>query len=349
MEIVEKARAIKADAIFGRWKGVERSLTDPLEIPVVLRMGDKEYPDYPMLSGYYTEIGNMAAEFFYKHHFYNYAFFGYKGLIWSDKRRSGFEDTLKEKNMVVRCLYTDLSNPLNDAAVKQWLVSLPKPVALFAANDVLAAKISELCQETGIPIPDDLALLGVDNDEFLCNIACPTISSIHLDFERQGRELGATILRMRQEGIVPPVRIPVHPLNIRERESTPKFNIKDPYIRQIVDFIDTNYTAPISIKDIVRDIPLSRRAIEMRFKKEMAPETILSYLSRLRVREMCHLLNSTDMAVSLAAEKAGFTDVFNTGRTFKRFTGMSPAQYRKKTKGGSSGPADDGHPGNKEY
>ena len=346
-EIVEKAKAIGADAIFGRWNGVNNTLTDSLAIPIVLRSGPVDYPNYPMLSGDYERMGEMAAEFFYKKHYLNYAFYGYSGLTWSDLRRSGYERFLSNKNMTAHSLMTDISKPDEDE-LKRWLVGLPKPIALLCANDVLAAIVAEICQENNIRIPEELSLLGIDNDEFLCNIAYPSISSIHLDFERQGYELGEAIYSMHEKQQITLVRIPVHPIGIIERNSTLRHNIKDPHIRQIVDFIDTYYDTPISIKDIVKDIPLSRRAIELRFKKEMAPETILSYLYRQRVRKMCHLLSSSDMPISIAAEKSGFTDVFNVGRTFKHFTGVSPAQYRKNNKTTLSRTADNNHSGDKK-
>lgn len=348
MEIVERTKDINADAIFGRWNGVNKSIADQLGIPVVLRSGSMDYPYLPMLSGDYAEIGRMAAEYYFKHHYYNYAFLGYSGLTWSDERQAGFRNFLEKKGMTVYCFATEHSNSGRNPGIKHWLMNLPKPVALFAANDVLANAAAEACQEANIDVPKEISILGADNDDFLCNIACPTISSINLDFERQGRELGAAIYRMRQEGSITPVRIVLHPIGIKERGSTLRYNIQDPYVRQILDYIDINYTSPISIKDIIREIPLSRRALEMRFKKEMAPETILSYLFGLRVKDMCHYLSFTDMPVSLAAEKSGFTDVFNVGRTFKRFTGMSPAQYRKKNKRNASSTPDNSDPGYKE-
>ena len=329
MEVAERARTIGADAIFGRWDGVDRALSDPLGIPVVLRTVHTDYPDYPMLSGEYREIGRMAARFYVKQHYDHYAFFGYEGLIWSDERLEGFEQVLSDKNLTPFRFKTNINNP-DEEAIKNWLRRLPKPVALFATNDVLASMAGQLCLETGIRIPDEVAILGADNDTFLCNITTPAISSIHLDFEKQGYELGEALSRMRKEGIMPPIRIKVHPTGIEERGSTLRHNIKDPYIRRIVDFIDTHFDTPISMEDIVRDIPLSRRSIEIRFKKEMAPETILTYLNGLRIKLMCKYLATTDLPVTLAAEKAGFTDVFNVGRSFKRYTGTSPEQYRKQ-------------------
>ncbi len=347
MEVVKRARDIRADAIFGRWEGVNREISDPLGIPVVLRTVGLEYDDYPMLSGDYREIGHIAASFFLRQHYENYAFLGFRSLIWSEKRLEGFREMLSRETVSFHSFMTD-NNYSNEKEAKEWLVNLPKPIALFAANDLLASRAAEWCQETGISVPEELSILGADNDEFLCNIACPKLSSINLDFERQGYELGETLFRMRNENQNSLVRINVHPLNIVERESTFRHRIQDAYIKKIVDFIDLHYDTPITIEEIVRDIPLSRRAIEIRFKRSMAPDTILSYLTRLRVKSMCNYLCTSDMTINMAAEKAGFTDVINVGRTFKKYTGMSPAKYRNKYKESFSGSPDYSDSGNEE-
>ena len=327
-EVAQRAKDIGANAVFGRWDGIDHSLASSLGIPIVLRTVDNDYPDLPMLSGEYREIGRMAARFFLRQHYEHFAVFGYKGLIWSQDRLQGFREELGA-NGNLYTMETELGTP-DEESIKTWLQSLPKMTGLFAVNDVMALKVAELCLEIGIDIPGEIALLGVDNDEFLCNIASPKISSIHLDFERQGYELGEAIWRMHREGAMQPVRIKVHPVEIRERESTLRHNICDPYIRRIVEHMDEAFASPLGIEEFIRDIPLSRRAIEMRFKKEMAPDTLLSYLLRLRIQAMCKLLETTDLPVNIAAEKAGFDDTLNVGRTFKRYTGKSPVAWRKE-------------------
>ena len=347
-EVLERIRVVGADAVFGRWEGITKETADSLGIPIILRTVNQDYPVFPMASGDYHAIGRMGASFFLRQHYQSYAFWGYKNLLWSRQRIEGFMEVLKPRGMMVSIFETELGENAGER-VRNWLRSLPKPVALMTCNDVLAQEATEACLETGIRIPDELALLGVDNDEFLCNIACPAISSINLDFERQGYEIGAALYKMRQEGTLTPLRIPVHPVNIQERESTLRHNISNPYIRRIVEFIDANYESPITMDDIVRDIPLSRRAIELYFKREMAPETIISYLYGLRIRLMCRYLSTTDMPVGLAAEKSGFSDVLNVGRTFKRFTGMTPTQYREKMIKMRLGAPDYSDAGNEEH
>lgn len=334
-EIIKRARMVRADAIFGRWEGVTADIIRSLGIPVIVRTVDKDIPALPMLSGKYSEIGRVGGRFFLKQHYNNCAFFGYTGLIWSSERLRGFSEILHSGGVNVSTFTTSLHEP-NDEALAEWLKSLPKPVGVMAGNDVLAMKIAEMCLELGIQIPEELALLGVDDDEFLCNIAFPSISSVRLDFEKQGWELGETIYKMSEDGRTWPARIKVEPRGITERNSTLRHNIQDPFIRRIVEQIDTSYDTPITLEEILRDIPLSRRAVEMRFKKEMEPETMLSYLTSLRVNKMRKLLETTQLPVSEIAERSGFDDVLNVGRVFKRYTGITPRDYRNSALAGAA-------------
>ncbi|MCR5560876.1 MAG: substrate-binding domain-containing protein [Bacteroidales bacterium] len=329
-EVFERAREIKADAIFGNWAGADRETVESLGIPVVLRAGRDYAPGIPSLGGSYQEIGRMGAEFFLRRRYVNYAFFGYSDRVWSRERREGYSKSLAEAD--ARAFSFETWENRDDVKdLKEWLSSLPKPVAIFAANDVLASRLVEYCHELKFAIPEDVALLGVDNDEFQCNLSYPGLSSVNLDYESQGYLLGQTIWEMHSQGKIWPARISIHPLNVVERGTTPRHNISDPYVRRIVEKMDSEFNSGISLEEITADIPLSRRSIELRFKKEMSPYTMLSYLNKIRADHMARLLKEGDIPVYLAAEKAGFeASASAAGRVFKNYYGVSPAQYRKK-------------------
>lgn len=329
-EVIERAREIKADAIFGNWAGIDRETAETLGIPIVLRAGNDYFPGIPSLGGNYQEIGRTGAEFFLRRHYENYAFFGYSDRVWSRERWEGYSRRLAEAD--ARAFHFETRENWDEAKdLKEWLSSLPKPVALFAANDVLASRIVEYCHELKFSIPEDVAILGVDNDEFQCNISYPSLSSVNLDYESQGYRLGQIIWEMHSRGKIWPVRISINPLDVVERETTPRHNISDPYVRRIVEKMDSEFNTGISLSEITADIPLSRRSIELRFKKEMHPYTMLSYLNKIRADHMARLLKEGDMPVYLAAEKAGFeASASAAGRIFKKYKGLSPAQYRKQ-------------------
>ncbi len=332
MEIIRMAKKFKVDAILGLWHNINVEEAKKLNIPIFLRTYKKVYNEFPMLTGHYKEFGAYAANFFINQNFNNYAFIGMKDIIWSISRYEGYSEQIAAVKKTTTSRY-DVENFQNETnTISKWLHSLPKPVAVLACNDFMARQVTEICQMHGIRIPEDISLLGVDNDEFMCNISSPTLSSIKLNFEKHGYEIAQTLFKMVQEKRTWPARIAVEAIGVVERMSTNRKVISDPYIREIVDFISRNYTQEINLSKLTSFIPLSRRAIEMKFKKEMYPYTITSYIMKLRLAHFCNLLENTELPISIAADKSGFIDSSNFSTLFKKNKGMTPSEYRKKYK-----------------
>ena len=329
-EIIRLAKKFKVDAILGLWPNINTEEAKKLGIPIFLRTYKKEYPDFPMLTGHYEDFGAYAADYFIKQNFNNYAFIGFKDILWSTYRYKGFN---KQINLIKKqetfCYEVDDFRS-EVKAISKWLHSLPKPAAVFACNDFMARQVTELCLLENIRIPEDISLLGVDNDEFMCNISSPTLSSIKLNFEKHGFEIAKILFKMIRDNAIWPARITVEAVGVVERMSTKHKIIADPYIREIVEFINHNYKQEIDITKLVSFIPLSRRSIEMKFKKEMHPYTIISYLTKLRLDHFCHLLESTTMPIKEAAEKSGFIETSNFSTIFKKHKGCTPSEYRRK-------------------
>ena len=328
-EIIKTARRFKVDAILGLWHNINVEEAKKLNIPIFLRTYKKVYNEFPMLTGHYKEFGAYAADFFINQNFNNYAFIGMKDILWSVSRYEGYSEQISSSKKLMTYHYDveDFQNEIKE--ISAWLYSLPKPIAMFACNDFMARQVTEICQMNGIRIPEDISLLGVDNDEFMCNISSPTLSSIKLNFEKHGYEIAQTLFKMIAEKKIWPARIPVEAIGVVERMSTKRKVISDPYIREIVDFISRNYTQDIDISKLTSFIPLSRRAIELKFKKEMYPYTISSYILKLRLEHFCHLLQSSELPVGTAAYKSGFIDNSNFSTLFKKYKGVTPTEYRK--------------------
>ena len=329
-EIIKIARKFKVDAILGLWHNINVEEAKKLGIPIFLRTYKKIYSDFPMLTGHYKEFGAYAADFFIKQNFSNYAFIGMKDILWSLSRYEGYSEQIAatKKTTTHRYDVEDFQNEIAD--INKWLHSLPKPVALLACNDMMARQVTEICQMEGLRIPEDISLLGVDNDEFMCNISSPTLSSIKLNFEKHGYDIAKALFKMVHEKNIWPARIAVEAIGVVERMSTKRKVISDPYIHEIVDFITRNYTQEIDISKLTSFIPLSRRAIEMKFKKEMYPHTITSYITKLRLAHFCNLLENSELPISTAADMSGFIDNSNFSTIFKKYKGMTPTEYRKK-------------------
>lgn len=326
-KIVSMARSLQVDAIYGVWYDIDVQAALSLGIPIFVRTNYKVYKEISMATGNYQRIGRIAADFFLHQHYDRYAFLGLKDIIWSEQRLEGFADRLGERDLSVAAYQADdVSREWTQ--ITAWLRALPKPVALFTCNDAMARHVTEICLSSGIRIPDELALLGVDDDEFLCNISYPSISSIRLDFEKQGWEIGRAIFEMVGRGQVWVERVPIEPVRIVERMSTRRQEIQDAYVKQIAAFFEDHYQEAFSLDEALAAIPLSRRAIEIRFKKEMAPMTMLSYLETLRISQFRRLLRTTDLSIKEAAARSGFCDSTNVARLFRKYEGCTPSQYR---------------------
>ena len=185
-QVIKWAKKWKADAIIGRWNETKASLLAELDIPVVLQNNRTRSSIYSNLTGDYEGTGKMAAEYFRKKFFINYAYYGVKDIIWSEERYLGFKsEVLKEKSNFFE-YKEDPNNEEDRDKIMTWLKSLPPKTALFCCDDAHALFITETCRMMGIGIPDDIAVLGVDDDDLLCDISDPPISSIQLEVEEGG-------------------------------------------------------------------------------------------------------------------------------------------------------------------
>lgn len=320
--ILEHARSWGADAIIGLWNPNKEPQLTSLGIPVVLQNYRSRSSAYSVLTGDYVGTGNMAASFLRGRGASNFAYFGLKGIVWSDERRQGFEETLAQAGFTTHVFETD--SPDNSQQIASWLVSLPKPVALFACDDAHALTVSEICKIEGIRIPEDLLLLGVDNDDLLCEISDPPISSISLDVERGGRMIGSLLDRQPKE----PFTVIIRPIGVVERSSTRRHLIPDPIIEKVVNFLDDNFSRDLTMAEILEPYPLSRRSIETRFRRATGT-SIWQYLQNLRIQKFTRMLVSTDLPLKEIALECGFRDTNNIARTFRKYQGVSPQEYRK--------------------
>ena len=334
--VVEWARKWKADAIIGRWLDSDTAELERLHIPIVLQNLRSRSERFSNLTGDYFGTGVMAADFFYKRRYSHYAYFGVRDLIWSEERHQGFRQRVNELGGTLDSLTLSIQDEHDHRTVANWLASLPKPVALFACDDNHALIISEACKMAGISIPDDVALLGVDNDELICEISDPPISSISLDVEQGGYDVCKCLHEALEAGSTKPFNVTINPGLIVQRTSTQRHNISDPYISKLVKYIDDNFNQEISTADILSLIPPSRRSIELKFKREMGGMTIYKYLTLCRIDHFAQLLTTTDLPLNEIAVMAGISDYSNFSRIFKKQKGYSPLEFRRMKKQNNS-------------
>ena len=327
--IAQWAKEWKADAIIGRWNESKLDLLGGLDIPIVLQNTRSRSDIYSNLTGDYIITGQMAARYFRKKFYTSYAFFGIKDVIWSAEKGRGFrEEVLKEKATYSQ--YEEEAGTVYDRRkLTDWLRSLPKGTALFCCDDAHALTITETCMMAGINVPEDIAVLGVDDDDLICEISDPTISSIQLEVERGGYETCRLLHQQILGNSRQPFNVFISPSEIKERNSTQANSISDMHVRNIVKYIDENYRHEIMMEDIFQLVPLSRRSVEMRFKKATGM-TIYQYLLHIRIEHFAYLLATSDKPYIDIAYEVGFKDIANVPRTFRKHKGCSPLEYRRK-------------------
>lgn len=331
--IVEWAKEWQADAIIARWDHEGTNLLKTLDIPVILQNYKDRSAHFSNLTGDYIGTGEMAARFFIKRRYRNFAFYGNKGVVWSRERAEGFRKEIEQTGG--NYYYFESENlsgeQWNSSHIQldQWLLSLPKPVGLFACDDSFALQVSEICKINNIQIPQEIALLGVDNDELMCNLSDPPISSIVLDVEKGGYEAGRLIDQFISKRRTNSIDIVIKPIRFELRQSTEKYNISNEYISKIVNYIEDNFTSEISIESLTKLVPLSRRNLEVKFKNEMNT-SIYQFILDCRIEFFAHLLLTTDRPLFDLALESGFTDYKNISRVFKKFKGCTPMEYRQK-------------------
>ena len=331
--IAQWAKEWKADAIIGRWDESKLYLLDDLNIPIVLQNTKSRSEVHSNLTGDYIGTGELAAKYFRKKFYTSYAFFGWKDIIWSEERERGFREEVMKENSKYSAFKERVGAVYDRQELTDWLMSLPKGTGLFCSNDEQALTITETCMIAGIKVPEDIAVLGVDDDDLLCEISDPTISSIQQEVERGGYETCRLLHQQILNKSRKPFNVVISPSEVKERNSTLAHNISDQHVRNIVRYIEKNYRNDTSMDDIFQLVPLSRRSVEMRFKKATSM-TIYQYLLNIRIEHFSYLLITSDKPYIDLAYEVGFKDIANVSRTFRKYKGCTPMEYRKSHRAG---------------
>jgi LacI family transcriptional regulator len=282
-------------------------------------------------------VGELAAEHFMTKGYRHFAFLG-TAAQWSDERCVGFERRLARDGYTLAKLnhggppapnVRGWGLPHYGSDVFEWLAQLPRPIAVLACNDLRARELAELCRVRRIRVPDDVAILGVDNDDLQCVLAFPPISSIAVPWRRIGFE-AASVLAAALEGRDPPSRdIRVPPQEVAERQSTDTVAISDPDVSAAIRFIRGNAHRPIGVEDVLAVVPAARRSLEKKFQAVLG-RSPLDEIRRAHVERAKRLLVQTELSISTVAENSGFTSAAWFSKTFLDIVNQTPSQYRQR-------------------
>lgn len=279
-------------------------------------------------------IGHMAATHLLERGFRRFAFVGYDGMYWSRQRHESFARTIGDAGY--ECTAFAQARDLRlrvwrkeRKALAAWLRTLGRPVALMACNDDRARQVMDACATAELGVPENVALVGVDNDEFVCNLSNPPISSIALSVEDAGYRAAAMLDQLMAGRRIRSPDIIVPPMTVVTRRSSDVTAIEDPAVAKAAQFIRDNCRRPIQICDVVRQVPVSRRTLFDRFKRIVGC-TVHQYIKRARAAQIEDLLLGTSYSVEEIAEILGFPGSEHIAMYFRSVKGMNPHAFRDR-------------------
>jgi LacI family transcriptional regulator len=311
-----------------------------LGVPVVDVLGNMRFEGIPGFDTDADAVARAVADFLLRAGFRNFAYCGYRGIPFSDRREAAFLEQLGRHGHKVH-VFSALPSEFPDAhiqaveqrglgmeaSIARWLRKQPRPLALFACNDVRAQQVLNACREHGLNAPEEVAVIGVDNDDVLCNLCEPTLTSVEPDTERIGYEAAALLDRMIR-GQRPKAGITqIPPARIVERTSTDVVPIADPVTVQAVRYIRDHVNDGIAVKDVLAHVGRSRTDLEQRFRRWLKT-SVRGEIQRRRMDRVCRLLHETDLNLSRVAEGAGFASAAHLCRVFQLQFRQTPTQYR---------------------
>ncbi len=283
------------------------------------------------------KVGGLVAEHLIERGFRHFAFVGVSGdLPWSIRRGNGFTERLEKAGL--SCIHFPMPKATRDrrwgreqAILGRWLRGLPKPLGILACNDDRGRQVLEACRAAGLQVPEDVAVVGVDNDELLCELSDPTLSSVALNSEQAGYDAAALLEGLMSGCIRKSQRILVEPTRVVARRSSDVHATADRDLAKAVRFIHDNIVQPIGVGDVVEHVGCSRRALELRFRGNLG-RSINQEIQQIRIERAKHLLAETDLSVARIAETIGFGGSNYMIRLFHQKVGQTPAEFRDRVR-----------------
>ncbi len=269
----------------------------------------------------------MAFEHLRDRGFNRFAFYG-RHTYWGIDRRDAFSAIVGQAGFTCEIFSVDAGSKIPEQAqLAAWLAKLTKPIGLMAQDDLAAREVIDLCRVDGIAVPEEIAVIGVDDDELICSIASPTLSSIALNAERVGFEAAAVLDRLFH-GRKPQEHVFVDPIGVTMRQSTDTLSIDDPLVAKSVRLIRAHAHEGLTVRDLVKQVLVSRRTLELKFLRSVGRGPH-EEIQRVQLQHAKELLIGTDMKISSVARTSGFNYVEYMHRVFKQQLDQTPTEFRK--------------------
>ncbi|MBI1371447.1 MAG: AraC family transcriptional regulator [Phycisphaera sp.] len=339
----EHERGAAAPAWLSRWKGdgiiariENRKIADAVtrsKLPVVDVSAARLVKTLPWVETDDRAIAKTAAEHLLERGFKHFAYCGDDTFNWSTWRAQNFSHFLGEAGHKVN-VFTSSNGKVTHtwdrerARLVEWIRELPKPIGVLACYDVRGRQILEACRDAGVAVPDEVAVLGVDNDALLCDLADPPLSSVMPNTRLTGYRAAELLDRMMKGEDVEPEAHLIRPAGVATRLSTDVLAIEDHEVSAAVRFIREHACEGINVERVLDEVPLSRRILESRFRK-LIGRTPHEEIVRVQLDHVKDLLCETDLTLSDIAHRCGFSHSEYLSVVFKKKEGVTASEYRK--------------------
>ena len=328
----------------GHWQGdgIIARVTSPemadllrrTRLPVVDVLGLVAHADFPLVHVDNAAIGALAFAHLAERGFRRFACCGIAGENWSQQRRRAFLDCARATDPHPALLETSPSLqsgiPWEERQnrLAAWLQALPKPVGLLVCSDQLGSDVLEACRRAAISVPDQIAVVGVDNDEPLCEVCQPALSSIWPDHAAVGYQ-AAALLDQLMAGQAPPLGAQfIAPKTLIVRQSSDVLAVDDPAVSAALHFIREQACHPITTDEVARHAGTSRSVLQRRFQAHLG-QTIHHHIIQARLKRATELITSTDLPLLEVAERCGFQHQEYMGKVIKDRLGRTPGDLRR--------------------
>lgn len=304
----------------------------PLKLPTVLLDTDGRQPRRCCCVDHDSRrTAESVADYYLRQGLKQFAFVGSAPrCFWSTARAEGFVDRLAQYGYGCAVYQPKHSRDwgLEQDHMRRWLLALSRPCGLMAATDLRAKQVLDTCRIAQIRVPDQLAVMGVDNDETICENTTPTLSSALPDFERGGYMAAGLLDRLMRNIQRKAVRHTYGLNRIVARQSTQRFRVSNPVASAAVEFIRLNACAGITVKDVAKHLKVSRRLAELRFR-EACGRSLLEEIRHYRLERVCTMLRETNLPIGEIGNRCGYETETYLKALFKSRFGMTMRAYRQ--------------------
>jgi len=305
-------------------------------LPVVDVSAERDASEFPRVSVDNAAVARLAARHLVGKGLRHFAFCGDARFLWAKQRGVEFRRAVTAAGGTCatwggeRGAGGRAGSDAEIRAIADWLAAQPRPLGVLACYDGRAQQVLEACQLRGWAVPDEIAVLGVDNDEVLCDLCTPPLSSVQPNARRTGYEAAAMLARMMRGERLDSRTTVVEPVTVAERPSTDAVAVADARVAAAVRFIREHVGDGIDVSDVLRAVPMSRTLLERKFQAALGHSPHRQIVQQ-RIERAKHLLVESELAIAVVAELAGFGDAGYLSVAFRRETGESPYGYRARS------------------